>query len=94
MTEKPPLKYYPSEDWLKKNGKFGNPNSVWANCGYCNTTFYLSDIPNGSLYLSVRDGPGYSSFKMENEKVGVHLAERWLHEEHIPKCIIHHKPKL
>ena len=93
MTEKIPLTFYPSEEWLKNNGKFGNPESIWAQCSKCNTRFYIGDIGD-SVKLMNHNQRGYTNHWMANEEEAAQLAGRWLHEEHEPKCIIHHKPKL
>ena len=85
MTEKPPLKFYPSEDWLKKNGKFGNPEPIWAQCSKCITRFYIGNIGDHIRLMNVSQG-GYTNHWMYDEEHATQLAGRWLHEEHEPRC--------
>ena len=80
-------KYYPDIEWLKENGYNINPNSLWASCGYCDTVYYLGQI-NGvdSIYLVSEGGIGYSENYLFDHENAVKLANRWLQEEHLPKC--------
>ncbi len=47
-------KYFPSEEWLIQEGKFKDQNSMWANCGYCETTETLFTHEDNSDELANR----------------------------------------
>ncbi len=81
------MKYW-QEEWIKEQGYLGNPNSMWASCGYCKTIYYMGQIGEPIRLRAVNSG-GYVlnyTYESQPEDKMIHLLDRWLWEEHIPRC--------
>ncbi len=73
-------KYFPSKEWLIQENKFKDPNSVWASCGYCETTFYLGQLED---QITVHElGKTTVNLTMYDKEKAEELANRWL-SDHI-----------